>query len=52
MLSWPAGGALLGPISDIKAHDKEVVGLCLVPVGEDPERTRVLLYSAGGCVDS
>lgn len=38
----------MSPIADVKAHDKEIIGLELVPVAEDPERTRVVLFSAGG----
>ena len=35
---------------DVKAHDKEVVGMALACVNEDPEQPKLLLYTAG--VDS
>ena len=33
--------------ADAKAHDKEVVGMALVCVGEDPEQVKRTLYTAG-----
>ncbi|KAG2438819.1 hypothetical protein HXX76_005360 [Chlamydomonas incerta] len=43
-------GDAIGPRADVKAHDKELLpgSLVVVPVAEDPENTRCLLFSAGG----
>ena len=35
------------PQADVKAHDKEVVGLVLACSQEDPEQPRLTLYTAG-----
>ncbi|KAG2453326.1 hypothetical protein HYH02_001550 [Chlamydomonas schloesseri] len=45
-----AAGDAVGPRADVKAHDKELLpgSLVVVPVAEDPENTRCLLFSAGG----
>ena len=45
-----SGGDALGPRADVKAHDKELLpgSLVVVPVSEDPENSRCLLFSAGG----
>lgn len=40
----------LGPRANAKAHDRELLpgSLAVVPVAEDPEDTRCLVFSAGG----
>ena len=38
---------LLQSQADVKAHDKEVVGLVLACSQEDPEQPRLTLYTAG-----